>query len=89
MEAVPSKKMNFSSYSWGPSNHSTRRSLRNPNIVAVRFIGPFIKASFINETFTKKHFITTLIESSEKVRAVYLREMKFLPCSRQISIPGI
>jgi len=62
MEAVPSKKMNFSSYSWGPSNHSTRRLLKNPNIVAVRFIGPFIKTSFINETSTKNHFISRLLE---------------------------
>jgi len=39
----------------------TRRLLKNPNIVAVRFIGPFIKASFINETSTKNHFISRLL----------------------------
>jgi len=37
--------------------------VKNPHIVAVRFIGLFIKASFVNETSTKNHFISRLIES--------------------------
>ena len=41
--------------------NSTRSLLRNPHIVAVRFIGPFIKASFINEISTKNYFITTFL----------------------------
>jgi len=35
--------------------------VKNPNIVAVRFIGPFNKTGFINETSTKNHFITSLL----------------------------
>jgi len=37
------------------------RDVKNPNIVAVRFIGPVNKAGFINETPTKNYFIPTLL----------------------------
>jgi len=38
--------------------------VKNPNIVEVRFIEPVNEVGFINETSTKNHFFTSLLEGA-------------------------